>query len=130
MKVITKIAHGVLDYATVAMFALAPSLYSFTGTAALISYGLAAIHLTMTLLTDMPLGVLKIIPMKLHSIVEVLVGPVLMIGALTLPNLVAGGRGFFVVAGALIFVVWLLSDYSPATKFDDRLRKSSNSADP
>lgn len=58
---------------------------------ALISYTLAVIHLTMTLLTNMPLGVIKIIPMKLHSIVE-LVGPVLIIGTLALPNLVTGGR--------------------------------------
>jgi hypothetical protein len=67
MKVITDTNHGILDYVTVALFALAPSLFGFAGTAALISYALAAIHLTMTLLTDMPLGVIKIIPMKLHS---------------------------------------------------------------
>jgi hypothetical protein len=125
MKVITDTNHGILDYVTVALFALAPSIFGFAGTAALISYALAAIHLTMTLLTDMPLGVIKVIPMKLHSIVEMLVGPVLVIGALALPNLVTGGRGFFVAAGAVIFVVWLLSDYGAATKFDDRLQKSA-----
>jgi len=124
MKIITDTNHGILDYVTVALFALAPSLFGFAGTAALISYALAAIHLTMTLLTDMPLGVIKVIPMKLHSIVEMLVGPVLVIGALALPNLVTGGRGFFVAVGAVIFVVWLLSD-SAATKFDDRLQKSA-----
>lgn len=113
MKVITDITHGILDYVTVALFAIAPSLLGFGGTAALISYALAAIHLAMTLLTDMPLGVIKIIPMKLHSIVEMLVGPILVIGALALPSLVTGGRWFFVVAGAMIFVVWLLSEYSP-----------------
>jgi hypothetical protein len=125
MKVITDTNHGILDYVTVALFALAPSLFGFAGTAALISYALAAIHLTMTLLTDMPLGVIKVIPMKLHSIVEMLVGPVLVIGALALPNLVTGGRGFFVAVGAVIFVVWLLSDYSAAIKFDDRLQNSA-----
>jgi len=57
--------------------------------------------------------------------VEMLVGPVLVIGALALPKLVTGGRGFFVAVGAVIFVVWLLSDYSAATKFDDRLQKSA-----
>ena len=81
------------------------SLFGFAGTASPISYALAAIHLTMTLLTNMPLGVIKIIPMKFHSIVEMLVGPVLMIELLALPNLVTGGRWFFVATGAMIFVV-------------------------
>jgi hypothetical protein len=108
MKVITNINHGIFNYITVVLFALAPSLFGFAATAALISYALATIHLTMTLLTDMPRGVIKIIPMKLHSMVEVLVGPVLMLGALALPNLVAGGRWFFVAAGAMAFVVCLL----------------------
>ena len=112
MKFITDTNHGILDYVTVALFAVAPGLFGLAGTAALISYALAATHLTMTLLTDMPLGVIKTIPMKLDSIVEMLVGPVVMIGALCLPYLVTGGRWFFVAAGATIFLIWLLSAYS------------------
>jgi hypothetical protein len=63
MKVISDTAHGILDYLTVAIFALAPGVLGLSGFAALVSYALAAIHLVMTLLTNMPLGVLKIIPM-------------------------------------------------------------------
>jgi hypothetical protein len=51
MKVISDTAHGILDYLTVAIFALAPSILGLTGFAALVSYALAAIHLVMTLLT-------------------------------------------------------------------------------
>ncbi len=74
MKIISDTTHGILDYVTVVLFALAPSVLGLTGTAALISYALAAIHLTMTVLTDMPLGVIKIIPIKLHAFVELAVG--------------------------------------------------------
>jgi hypothetical protein len=55
---------------TVAIFVLAPSILGLTGFAALVSYALAAIHLAMTLLTDMPLGAIKIIPMRLHALIE------------------------------------------------------------
>jgi hypothetical protein len=123
MKVISDTAHGILDYITVALFALAPGLLGLAGTAALISYALAGIHLTMTLLTDMPLGVIKIIPMKLHAFVEMVVGPILVIGALALPTFVAGGREFFVAAGLVIFVVWLLSQYGLVSSSDDKFRK-------
>jgi hypothetical protein len=114
MKIISDTTHGILDYVTVILFALAPSLLGLTGTAALISYALAVIHLTMTVLTDMPLGVIKIIPLKLHALVELAVGPVLVVGALVLPSLFAGGQAFFVVVGIVIFLVWLLSNYGPA----------------
>jgi len=114
MKIISDTVHGVMDYATVILFALAPSFLSLTGGAALISYALAAIHLAMTLLTDMPLGVIRTIPMKLHALVEMVVGPVLVVGALAFPTLVAGGQVFFVVVGVVIFAIWLLSHYGRA----------------
>ncbi len=115
MKIISDKIHGTLDYITVAVFALAPSVLGLTGTVALISYALAVIHLAMTVLTDMPLGIVKIIPLKLHALVELVVGPVLVVGALALPMLFSGGQAFFVVAGVAILAVWLLSSYGPAT---------------
>ena len=112
MKVISDTAHGILDYLTVAIFALAPSILGLTGFAALVSYALAAIHLVMTLLTNMPLGVFKIIPIRLHALVEILVGPVLVVAALVLPTILGDKREFFLVMGLVILVVWLLSSYS------------------
>lgn len=111
MKVVSDTSHGILDYVTVALFALAPTVFGLTGTAALISYALAGIHLAMTVLTDMPLGIVKIIPFKLHAIVEMLVGPVLVIGALAFPDLVRGGQAFFIAAGFVIMAVWATSHY-------------------
>jgi hypothetical protein len=111
MKVISDTAHGLLDYLTVATFALAPSILGLSGFAALVSYALAAIHLVMTVLTDMPLGVLKIIPIRLHALVEMLVGPVLVVAALVLPTLLGDKREFFLVMGLVILAVWLLSSY-------------------
>jgi hypothetical protein len=108
MKVVSDRTHGILDYLTVAIFALAPSVLGLTGFAALVSYALAAIHLVMTLL-----GVLKIIPMRLHALVEMLVGPVLFVAALVLPTILGDQREFFLVMGLVISAVWLLSSYGP-----------------
>jgi hypothetical protein len=111
MKVLSDPIHGILDYLTVAIFVLAPSLLSFGGVAALISYGLAGIHLAMTLLTDMPLGAVKLIPMNLHALVEMIVGPVLILAAWLLPTVLGDGREFFLVMGLVILAVWFLSSY-------------------
>ena len=111
MKVISDTVHGVLDYLTAAIFALAPSILGLTGFAALVSYALAAIHLVMTVFTNMPLGVFKIIPMRFHALVEMLVGPVLLVAALALPTILGDKREFFLVMGLVILAVWLLSSY-------------------
>lgn len=111
MKIISDQMHGALDYLTVIIFALAPSLIGLTGIAAVVSYALAIIHLSMTVATQMPLGVFKIIPIKLHAIVELIVGPVLVVGGLVAPTLSTESRTFFVLMGVVIFAVWALSSY-------------------
>lgn len=110
MKIISSEIHAVLDYLTVAVFALAPTLIGLTGTSAVISYVLAVVHLSMTLATDMPFSLVKIVPLRLHALVELMVGPVLVIGGLLLDP-PTPARTFFVAMGIVIFAVWLLSDY-------------------
>jgi hypothetical protein len=111
MKIISNEAHAALDYLTVAIFALAPTAIGLTGTSAIISYVLAAVHLSMTLVTDMPFSLVKAVPIKLHAFVELMVGLVLVIGGLLL-ELPTPARTFFVAMGVIIFAVWLLSSYS------------------
>jgi len=114
MKIISSEIHAALDYLTVIIFALAPTVIGLTGTAAIISYALAVVHLSMTLVTDMPFSLVKIVPIKLHALVELVVGPVLVIGGLLL-ELPTPARMFFVAMGIIILAVWLLSSYSEST---------------
>jgi hypothetical protein len=111
MKIISSEVHVALDYLTVAIFALAPTLIGLSGTSEIISYVLAIVHLSMTLVTDMPFTPIKIVPIGLHALVELVVGPVLVIGGLLL-ELPTPARTFFVAMGGVIFAVWLLSSYS------------------
>jgi hypothetical protein len=115
MKIISSEAHAVLDYLTVIIFALAPTVIGLTGVSAMISYGLAIVHLSMTLATDMPFSLVKIVPVKLHALVELMVGLVLVIGGYLL-ELPTPARTFFVAMGVIIFAVWLLSSYAHSTR--------------
>ena len=116
MKILNASIHGILDYATVIAFASAPMLLGFSGTAAMLAYLLAGVHLAMTVLTDMPLGLVKIIPMRLHALVEMFVGPSLLAVALLAPSLVMGAQEFFVASGIAICAVWFFSDYVSPTQ--------------
>ena len=114
MKLISTKAHGVLDYVTVAIFALAPSVLDLTGLPMLLSYTLALVHLLMTVLTDFSMGMFKVIPLKLHGYVEHTVGIVIPV----LP-FVLGFEGeafyFYLITGVSILVVGLVSHYEEPT---------------
>ena len=109
MKILTPLLHGFLDYATCAVFAAAPNLIGFTPFTARLSYVLAGIHLAMTLITRFPLGVVKILPFKIHSLVELLVSVLLIIASQLSPAFDGPARIFFTVMAAAIFVVWLFT---------------------
>jgi hypothetical protein len=110
MNILSPKIHGVLDYVVVLVFLAAPKLLGLMGTAALLSYTLAAVHLGLTLLTDFPMGVLKVVPLSLHGWIELVVGPAL-IAAPWILGFAAQARIFYIVAGATIFITWCATDY-------------------
>ena len=112
MKLISAKVHGYLDYAVVAGFLTAPSLFYITGLPAVLAYILAAVHFALTLFTDFPLGTVKVIPLKIHGFVEMAVGPCLMVLPFVLSfTEQAPAAAFYGISGILIFAVWLLTDY-------------------
>lgn len=110
MSVISASMHRVLDFVTVVAFAVAPSVLGLTGFPAALAYVLAVVHLGMTILTRFGATSRSPLPLPLHGAVEGVVG----IGLLALPwvlGWVGTPRLFFVAAGAVILIVWVLSQY-------------------
>jgi len=115
MRFLSPKVHGILDYVVVLVFLAAPNVLLLSGVPTMISYALAGIHLLLTLFTDFPLGVVKIISFRIHGLIEFVVGPVLVV----LPWLAgfsqsAPARGFYIGAGIVIFLTWLITDYQSA----------------
>lgn len=115
MKFIPPKIHGYLDYAVILLLIFAPSLFGFTGEAAGISYVLAFLYLALVLLTAYPMGVFKAIPFTVHGTIELILSPILI----ALPwiagfNYDNSSRLFFVIAGIVLFFVWLTTDYQAA----------------
>ncbi len=110
MKILTPTQHGYIDYVTVVIFLAAPSLLGLTGMAGIFAYILAIIHLAMTLLTDFPLGVYKLVPFPMHGWVERVVGPVLIIVPVVF-SFANAATTFYIVVGIVIIIVGLLTDY-------------------
>ncbi len=114
MKLISPRNHGYLDYLTSIVFLLAPALLKLSGLPAALSYGLAAVHCGLTLLTAFPLGLFRAVPLKLHGMIEGLVALTLgMVPWIFQRHFARPARIFYTAMGAAIFLVWLCSDYSP-----------------
>ena len=110
MRWISVSLHRILDFTTVAIFAVAPSALGLTGFAAALSYVLAIVHLAMTLLTRFSPETHKPVSLKWHGAVESIVG----VALLSLPWVMSwngSSRSFYLAAGAAILLVGALSRF-------------------
>jgi hypothetical protein len=110
MRLIPAPFHRILDFVTVAAFALAPSVLGWTGIAAALSYVLAVVHLSMTLLTRFTSTERRPVSLGLHGAVESVVGIALVV----LPAVAPWSgtpRAIFTAAGVTILIVRVLSQY-------------------
>lgn len=109
--------HGYLDYLAVALLALAPTIFGFSGTPAVLSYVVAVAQLGMSLLTAYPLGIKKIIPFTVHGGVEVAVTILFLVS----PWLFGfsdhdTARNFFLASGVGLGIVYLITNYKAADR--------------
>jgi hypothetical protein len=110
MKRIPASVHRSLDMVAIIGFLAAPLLLRISGRAALLSYALAAVQLLLTLATKFPDTRHKLLSLKAHGIVELVVG----IALAALPWLVGwedNARTYYVAVGVVFLAVWACSNY-------------------
>jgi len=113
MKILSPRAHGYLDVLAVIGFLAGPRILEFEGTPATIAYALGGLHMLVTLATDFPFGVAKVLPMPLHGLIEFAVSILLF----AMPWIagfaeVEPARCFFLGAGAFVLLAFLITDYT------------------
>ena len=112
MKVISPRIHGYLDFLTVFIFLFAPTLLGLGQLSAILAYSLAAVHLLVTLTSDFPFGVVKLIPFTIHGWIERMVGPLLIAIPFILNfSTEETARNFYIAMGIIIIIVGVLTDY-------------------
>lgn len=117
MKIISSKAHGVLDYATVVFLLAAPTIFQMEGTLSTFTYALAAVHFTLTALTAFEVGLIKVIPFRIHGILEVVVS-IALAGVAFWFRSNDNDLGFYFYVGLaiVIMIVFLLSDFTSAQR--------------
>lgn len=110
---INSTVHGFIDYMVVLFLALSPRLFHLPEFTSTFTYVLAAIHFLLTISTDFRYGVFKIIPFRIHGLIELLVS-ILLVGAAfylgSRENILA--RNFYLVFAGAVFLTWALTDYN------------------
>jgi hypothetical protein len=92
---------------------MAPSIFNFTGAYATVCYILGGGYLLINLLTNMPLGALKMLPFWLHGRLELVSGFVFIASPWLFGFANANGvaRNFFVAMGVVFLVVFLCTQW-------------------
>lgn len=123
MKVINSRLHGILDYIVVLALWTAPSLFDFTDFTDKFLYGLGAIHLILTLFTDFKAGMFKLIPLSIHGMIEFVVSLFLVLSPWIFGLMdESTDRNFIIGFGILVFVVFILTSYTPAPTAEETVQ--------
>ncbi len=112
MKIISSKFHGILDYLTVIFLFAAPTLFKMEGSLSTFTYVLAGIHLLLTGFTNFEVGIFKVIPFRIHGLIEVVVSVALTAAAFWF-NTNDSELGFYsyIILAVVILVVFLLTDF-------------------
>lgn len=112
MKVLNAKVHGIIDYLVVVFLWASPTLFEMPEMTTMFTYILGGIHLILTILTNFPLGLIKVIPFKVHGIIELIVSIALVGIAFYLGNLEGDlSRNFYLGFAVAVFLTWLLTSY-------------------
>src|SRR5689334_15808903 len=103
MKLINPTIHGILDYVVVTFLWASALIFPFTVSIKLFTPALGCVHLVLTLITNFPGGVVKVLPLKIHAIIELAVSIILIVspGALGLQGV---DKIFYVAFGIAVFL--------------------------
>ena len=112
MRILSATTHGIIDYLLVLFLAASPSLFHMEGVLSTITYSLAGIHLLLTILTNYDPGLIKVIPFRVHGLIEIVVAVALGVLGFYFYNIGSTlGFYFYFALAAAVLVVFILTDF-------------------
>jgi hypothetical protein len=105
--------HAIADYAVAATLIAVPLAVGGTGKAVGAGVVVGAVVLAVSMLTRYPLGVVKMLPFKVHSLGDYLAAALLVVApfALSFNHSDAGLSALYIGAGVAVLAVSLITNY-------------------
>jgi len=113
MRLVTKRIHAFLDYPVAAGLILFPFLLGLGSSnhfALFLSVGAGIAALILTLFTDHDLGLIRIIPYRIHLLVDLIVGMVFILAPFILGFKGMDAYYYWIMGGTVLTVVTLLNN--------------------
>ncbi len=113
LKLVPAKIHGVADYASGLALILVALLVGGSDEAVATGVVLGAVLLVVSVLTDYPLGIVRVVPFKVHSAGDYL-GAVALIAApfvLGFNDTDGGLTAFYIAVGVALIAISLVTDY-------------------
>jgi hypothetical protein len=116
MKRLGPNAHAVIDYLCLPPYFVLPRILGWERRTALSTYPVGAFHTLLTLFTNYPLGLVKLIPYTVHgaieyaSVLHLLAWPFVM----RFPE--RSARGYYILASISLLAACLMTDYRALEK--------------
>ncbi len=115
MKIISSKTHGILDYLTVVFLLASPAIFNMESPLSTITYSLGIVHLCLTVLTNFEAGVIKVIPFRIHGLIEIVVALGLAVLAFWFyENVNTFGFYYYMTLAIVILLVFILTDFKSA----------------
>lgn len=112
MNILTSKSHGILDYLFSIFLLSSPTLFQMEGNLCTITYVLGVAHLLTTMFTRFEFGLIKIIPFRIHGLIEIFVALVLIGLAFWFNN---EGNEFafyyYLALAGVIMIVFIITDF-------------------
>lgn len=117
MNILNSKSHGILDYIFSLFLLASPTLFQMDGHLSTITYVLGIAHLFITMLTKFEVGVIKLIPFRIHGLIEIVVAVVLVALAFWFKNSAEQpelGWYYYLALAGIILIVFVITDFKTA----------------
>lgn len=116
MKILSPVAHGVIDIAFITVLGMAPIMFDLEPAVDTACFVMAGGYLLLTLMTDFRYGLLRVVPYPVHGWLDLITG-VALLAAPFLFNFETGSaeRNLAWALGAVSVITWLLTDWRAET---------------
>jgi hypothetical protein len=115
--------HGIVDLVVIALLAICPTAFKFSGNAGITAYAFAMVFLILGLCTSHRFGLVKRISFPVHGMIEFYIGWALILVALFVfrgnERLVLTGIGF------VSFIAFLSTDFDEPVRARSTSRKAA-----
>ena len=112
MKLISPKLHGIIDYALILFLFLSPTLFAMPKDVTTYTYTLATLQLILTVLTDYSFGLFRMVGLKAHQLIELLISIGMITAAYTLFNYDERTKPYYACVGIFWLIVVIFTDYS------------------